>query len=70
MEGFAALPGGLRDYYSGQFREIKETGIWWSSTLDSIEEDGYYLGIDFINGKVFKQFYSQHYGFSVFCIKK
>jgi uncharacterized protein (TIGR02145 family) len=30
--GFTAMPGGRRNYY-GEFQNINEDGVWWSSTL-------------------------------------
>ena len=33
--GFAALPGGYRDFFDGTFGNVGYNGYWWSSTANS-----------------------------------
>ena len=30
--GFSALPGGVRSYYGGNFYDVSDLGLWWSSS--------------------------------------
>lgn len=32
VSGFSGLPGGIRDFFSGNYSKIGENGFWWSST--------------------------------------
>jgi uncharacterized protein (TIGR02145 family) len=66
--GFAALPGGYREY-SGSFASIGYNGLWWSSTEYNTTNAWYRsLGSEF-NMVVRQNDRSMKTGFSVRCIK-
>ena len=63
--GFAALPGGYRDYY-GNFRYIGIYASWWSSSENG-GGDARYRYMD--NNSVKENYHSLYNGLSVRCIK-
>ncbi len=64
--GFTALPGGWRNYISGNFKYIRENGNWWSSTG---EYYAYFFSLDFSGSNVFWGINYPCYGYSIRCIK-
>jgi uncharacterized protein (TIGR02145 family) len=67
--GFNGLPGGLRSYSDGTFRNIGSNGYFWSTTQsDSIRAWDRELFYNQVN--CFRYYFdSKHYGFSVRCVK-
>ena len=67
--GFTALPGGLRSYSDGTFRNSGSNGYYWSTTQsDSIRAWDRELFYDQVNCFRY-DFDSKHYGFSVRCVR-
>jgi uncharacterized protein (TIGR02145 family) len=65
--GFAALPGGYRNY-SGIFSHIISIGSWWSSSeVDTTNAWSFTLGSG--NGIVSKSYDNKRIGLSVRCLK-
>lgn len=67
--GFTGLPGGLRSYSDGTFRNLGSNGYFWSSTQsDSLRAWDRELFYNQVN--CFRYYYdSKRYGFSVRCVK-
>jgi len=71
--GFAALPGGARDW-NGVFEDIGYGGYWWSSTYFTYVPDGsthtaYFRGLYYSGWGVWWNTYYKEFGFSVRCVK-
>ena len=64
--GFSALAGGYR-YDDGDFDYAGYFGYWWSSSPSGSRAWDRYLYTDFSN--VYRNNYSQRYGFSVRCVR-
>jgi uncharacterized protein (TIGR02145 family) len=66
--GFTAIPGGLR-YLNGRFDYIRESGNWWSSTEDNVDEDAKFMFMRYNAGFAsYHGSYNKKFGFSVRCI--
>jgi len=66
--GFAALPGGLRDFdISGGFADIGTGGQWWSAT-ESSTSDAWWRWVDWESSKVTRTNNNKKCGFSVRCV--
>ncbi len=66
--GFAALPGGYRDYNNGTYSFIGKCGYWWSSTDDG-NNYAYFRLLYFNANDMGRSNYYKSHGFSVRCIK-
>jgi uncharacterized protein (TIGR02145 family) len=68
--GFSALAGSCR-LFNGIWGDpgIQFTGFWWSSTLNSANNQAWYRHLDYKKTNVFRFYGPQTYGFSVRCIK-
>ncbi len=71
--GFTALPGGLRggEYPSnfGEFGEINERGVWWSTTKDYKYNYKIVMYIDYNSNSLNSAALSGYWGFSVRCLQ-
>lgn len=71
--GFTALPGGLRggEYPSnfGEFGEINERGVWWSTTKDYKYNYKTVMYIDYNSNSLNSAALSGYWGFSVRCLQ-
>jgi len=65
--GFNALPGGFRSFIEGAFSGLSASGIWWSSTPDSIDIKGTFLTTN--SGAAFRELINRNTGASVRCVK-
>jgi len=66
--GFAALPGGARDY-NGSFTGFGQWGYWWSSSIyDLTRQLRRTLAYD--SSKIYGHHYPKSVGFSVRCIRE
>jgi uncharacterized protein (TIGR02145 family) len=65
---FSALPGGFR-FYDGTFKNLGETGIWWSSG-EHLVNTSWARQLSYQNGSISTYFYNKRQGFSVRCLKE
>jgi uncharacterized protein (TIGR02145 family) len=65
--GFTALPGGLR-YYHGDFYDLTNNGVWWSSSVSSAS-DAWYRNLLYYTSNFFRYYSNRTYGFSVRCCR-
>ncbi len=65
--GFSALPGGCR-FFDGTKGDgdAKQTGFWWSSTLQG--DQVWYRYLDYKNKNIFRYHGPKAYGFSIRCV--
>lgn len=66
--GFAALPGGYRDSYSGTFLKEGNSGNWWSST-ETDSNYAYCRTLYYSRTTVERMGWRKSSGFSVRCVK-
>jgi len=66
--GFTALPGGYRDGSNGEFYDIGQSCISWSSTENS-SIDAWRRSIHYDNSSVVRSYDLKSSGFSVRCVK-
>jgi uncharacterized protein (TIGR02145 family) len=68
VSGFAAMPGGYRNYLSGTFGQAGVSGYWWTAT-ESIAPNAYYRvlnsGYTSVNRSIYGALTD---GYSVRCI--
>jgi len=64
---FSALPGGFR-LYSGSFSELRQYGVWWTSTGYQSSQ-AWNMGLYFNSSKLYNGHDITQAGFSVRCIK-
>jgi uncharacterized protein (TIGR02145 family) len=70
--GFAGLPGG---WCTTNNLEFGQYGFWWSSTLENSQGDPSFprnpwsRGLDYNNGRVYRDYYPKTTGFSVRCLR-
>ena len=64
---FSALPGGNRNYYSGNFYGLGYGGDWWSNTDDG-SYNAWHRSISYDNSGILRLNPSKSYGFSVRCL--
>ena len=66
--GFAALPGGYRDFDNGSFSNAGDYGYWWSSTEDiALYAWHRYMYYSFAEVRRYND--NKSYGFSVRCVR-
>lgn len=66
--GFAAFPGGTRNYASGSFNYVGYYGYWWSFT-ESNTDHVYNLGMSYSYDYVSRSHNDKKLGFSVRCLR-
>jgi uncharacterized protein (TIGR02145 family) len=66
--GFSALPGGLRNYYSGNFSDVGNYGYWWSASPVGAS-GAWSRGLYSDNDYVYRNSNYQRIGFSVRCVR-
>lgn len=66
--GFAALPGGGRDYDGGVFSYAGYYGYWWSAT-EGISNTSWNRHLGYISADVHRSYNSKSYGYSVRCTR-
>jgi uncharacterized protein (TIGR02145 family) len=66
--GFTALPGGLREYYSGSFVYVGYIAWYWSSTEEN-SNVAWYRSMNGSYSEVFRNEKNKQFGLSVRCIK-
>ena len=64
---FSALPGGNRNYFSGDFYGLGNGGDWWSNTEDEMY-NAWHRSIVYNNSGISRLNPSKSYGFSVRCL--
>lgn len=65
--GFSAFPGGYR-YYDGNFRNVGDSGYWWSSS-ESSTSNAYSRYLHYYRNYLGRYDHRKHYGFSVRCLR-
>jgi uncharacterized protein (TIGR02145 family) len=65
--GFAAMPGGIRNYAGADFNSVGIYGSWWSSSLDGNNAWPRFLYFNSINFSRFSEF--RNYGYSIRCLR-
>ena len=65
--GFAGLPGGYRNS-DGLFYNVGSNGDWWSSS-ETVNFNGWYNFLDYLNGNLGSYFGSKQNGLSVRCLR-
>jgi uncharacterized protein (TIGR02145 family) len=67
--GFSGLPAGNR-YPSGNFLDIGDYGVWWSSTEEEFNTNtAWNRTLGYNTDNVFRNYYTKEYGFSVRCLR-
>jgi uncharacterized protein (TIGR02145 family) len=67
--GFTALPGGLRDYFFGEFDGISVLGSWWSSS-EYDTANAWSRNLNYDDGIAYSYYTIKGSGFSVRCIEE
>ncbi len=67
-KGFAALPGGYRNYSNGAFGSMTYYGYWWSSTANDASY-AWYRYLDYNNANANRLNNGMRNGFSVRCVR-
>jgi uncharacterized protein (TIGR02145 family) len=65
--GFAAMPGGIRNYAGADFNSVGIYGSWWSSSLDGNNAWPRFLYFNSINFSRISEF--RNYGYSIRCLR-
>ena len=65
--GFTAIPGGTRNYYSGDYRIMGNTGIFWSSTAYN-NDIAWTLSLYWDSSDTYRMSLNKPYGLSLRCI--
>ena len=65
--GFSAFPGGRR-YYYGNFGNVGNNGLWWSSSEGSTS-DAYYRNLSYYGYSLGRDNVNKQRGFSVRCLR-
>jgi len=65
--GFNFLPGGYRDYYNGDYGDLRFNGLFWSST--EITSFAWCRRLGYGNSQVYRFSYHKSSGFSVRCVR-
>lgn len=63
---FTALPGGWRDL---GFNYLSVGGFWWTATRYDENDNALYRNIFYDNSELFRNPASEHFGFSIRCLK-
>jgi len=66
--GFSLLPGGYRYYNNGLFRNMGNSGYFWSST-EGTSGYGWYRDLDYNHTDVYRSSRIKRTGYSVRCVK-
>jgi uncharacterized protein (TIGR02145 family) len=67
--GFSGLPGGSREWSSGDFVGVGSDGNWWSSSVDTYNGCPKRLSLHFDDGMAYTGFSFKSSGFSVRCLR-
>jgi uncharacterized protein (TIGR02145 family) len=67
--GFSGLPGGSRQWSSGDFGGVGSDGNWWSSSVDTYNGCPRCLSLHFDDGMAYTGFSFKSSGFSVRCLR-
>ncbi len=66
---FSALPGGMRGYSKGEFKEAGKYGYWWTATYDPSDDFADFRMMSYTNGIMVNNAYSKDDGYSVRCVR-
>lgn len=66
--GFSALAGSCILFNGRDGESLKETGFWWTSSLNQ-DNKPWYRYMDYKKSNVFRYYDEESYGFSVRCVK-
>lgn len=68
--GFTALPGGWRYRNDGEFKELNEAGLWWTSTgHESYNTSAWYRQMKFNGRNVYRGNFLKGHGYCIRCMK-